>query len=112
VASIGLADLHHSTRARAWRRGPLGLAKHEDLRGLGVASAERLEAWVFARDGEVLVLGREPGDLGAAALRVLLDGIPGPLGLARASRREVEPELLRELGFAPGAEHVVLTRKA
>lgn len=117
ITPITLADLNGSlppAGARAWHRDAATLAKQADaIEGLGFHSPERLEAWVFHRGPEILLLGFEPGELGVAGLRALVAALGGePLILARAARDELADPLLTDLGFRPGAEHLIFATEA
>jgi ribosomal protein S18 acetylase RimI-like enzyme len=107
---------------RAWQRDLPSLGKRgERLIGIGFHSAERLEAVVFtaaAETGwEILAAGARDGEIGRSGLTVLLAELerrPGgsPLALSRVAPGEIDPVLLRELGFRPGAEHLLFASEA
>ena len=128
IAPLTLADLEASGllqgRSRCWRRDLPGLAKRrEGLTGLAFHSLDGIEAWVLWDEAEpdgprpLLSLGAAPGDLGRLGLSVVLDEVSrrsgeSPLFLARAAPAELDPRLLRDLGFQPGAEYLLFTRSA
>jgi len=129
VAPINLSDLLEAgildprrEAVRSWNRDLAARPKPEDeLPGLGFHSSERLEAWLIHRPGnaghEILALGFVPGDLGRLGLSVLIDELgrlagESPLLLSRAASDEIDPELLRSLGFEPGTEYLLLTTRA
>ncbi len=129
VAPITLRDLLDAgilttgaETVRCWQRDLVARPKiDEDLAGIGFHSADRLEAWVLHRPGsrgrEILAIGCVPGDLGRLGLSLLIDELgrlagEEPLLLPRAAPDEIDPELLRRLGFEPGSEHVRYTARA
>ena len=112
LTPIRVADLSATPAARCWSRETASLSKL-DPEGLGIHSPDRLEAWLFVRDGAVLALGAEPGDLGSAALRTLIEAAGDrPLHLERAALTEIAPETLEGLGFQPTATHRVYSTQA
>jgi GNAT superfamily N-acetyltransferase len=109
---------------RCWQRGLPALAKRrERLAGFAFHSPERIEAWVLWEEGgpgeawAVQALGSAPGALGRLGLSVVVGALArqageAPLLLARVSPEELEAELLAELGFERGAEHLLFTSRA
>lgn len=107
---------------RCWQRDLAARPKIEEgLPGLGFHSSERLEAWVLHRPGprgqEIFALGCVPEDLGRLGLSLLVGELArlageAPLVLSRAAPDEIDPGLLRSLGFEPGAEQVLFTAQA
>jgi GNAT superfamily N-acetyltransferase len=132
LEAAGLPGSNRADRAdRADRAGPLcwqrslpALAKRrERLSGLAFHSPDRIEAWALweeAAPGEewpLLAAGSSPGALGRLGLAVVLDEIGriaggAPLHLARAAPGELDADLLAELGFERGGEHVLFTTTA
>jgi hypothetical protein len=107
---------------RCWQRELPVLRRQQDrLVGLGFHSTERLEACVFARPGndgwEILTAGFAPSELGRMGLRVLLEEVERRAGgagllLSRVAPEEIDFALLADLGFRPGAEHVLFATEA
>jgi GNAT superfamily N-acetyltransferase len=108
--------------ARSWHRDLAALRRRSDrVAGLGFHSAERLEAVLLneeARGGrEILAAGLSAGELGRLGLAVLFAelerrGGGGALRLSRVAPEEIDPELLADLGFRPGPEHLLFATEA
>lgn len=128
LAPLTLADLESSGLVaggrRCWRRDLPALAKRRDcLSGLAFHSPERIEAWALWDEAApdealpLLALGAALGDFGRLGLTVVLDELDrraggAPLLLERAAPGELDAQLLRDLGFHPGAEYLLFTRGA
>ncbi|MES1211718.1 MAG: hypothetical protein ABUL63_05235, partial [Acidobacteriota bacterium] len=99
---------------RCWQRDLPALAKHrERLSGLAFHSPDRIEAWaLWEAPGTLWAAGAAPGPFGRIGLSVVLDEIGAPLHLARATPEELDADLLAELGFERGAEHLLFTSQA
>ena len=106
--------------ATAWERQPEALRARDDLRGLALCGAERLEAWALfhpvAGRTDVLALGcREPAHA-AAALALLCarvqELLPGALRLRWLEDGEVDGRLLEGLGFAPAGTTIRFATEA
>ena len=103
--------------ARCWQRDLPALAKHKErLSGLAFHSPDRIEAWALWNSldetGTLWSVGAEPGALGRIGLRVVLGEIEAPLLLPRAAPEELDADLLEELGFERGPEHLLFTSRA
>lgn len=128
LAPVGFDDLEAAgllgTGPRCWQRDLPALAKHrERLSGLAFHSPDRIEAWALWDEpapGEawpLLAVGSTPGALGRLGLAAVLDELgrlagDSPLILSRVAPGELDADLLRELGFEPGAEHLLFTSRA
>jgi len=125
IAPIGAAEAVASgllERAAAWHRDHAALARSaEPPAGLGFYSPERLEACALYREGEdgceLLAVGASPGELGGAALRLLLAELErraagAALRMGRVVTEEPAAALLAELGFAPGRQHLRFATEA
>lgn len=128
VAPIALSELLSGggllpgdDTVRCWQRALPSLLKLEDkLLGLAFHSAERLEAWLLYRNApawEVFAAGFAAGALGRQALNVLVQELVraatgGPLLFGRVAPEEAAPELLAELGFRSGREHLLFVTQA
>jgi GNAT superfamily N-acetyltransferase len=102
---------------RCWERDLPGLAKRRDrLSGLAFHSPDRIEAWALWNlsegAGTLWAAGAAPGPFGRIGLSVVLDEIGAPLHLARATPEELGADLLAELGFERGEEHLLFTSQA
>ena len=99
---------------RCWQRDLPSLAKQsERLSGLAFHSPDRIEAWaLWDETGTLGSVGAEPGVLGRIGLAAVLDEIGIPLLLARTAPEELDADLLAELGFEPGKEHLLFTSQA
>ncbi len=86
------------------------------------APTSESEAAESAAESEVapmplLALGAAPGALGRLGLAAVIDELgrlagEAPLLLSRAAPDELDAELLAELGFEPGGEHLLFTSLA
>ncbi|HYH46369.1 MAG TPA: hypothetical protein VEG34_11855, partial [Thermoanaerobaculia bacterium] len=136
LAPVSFEDLEAAgllgTGPRCWQRDLPALAKHrERLAGLAFHSPDRIEAWALwdeaavatapAEEWPLLALGAAPGALGRLGLAAVLDELGrlagrlecnAPLLLPRVAPEELDADLLRELGFEPGAEHLLFTSRA
>ena len=110
LAAAGLLE----TGLRCWQRDRPALAKHgEHLSGLAFHSPDRIEAWaLWDETGALWAAGSAPGALGRLGLSVVLDEIGAPLHLARATPEELDADLLAELGFERGEEHLLFSSQA
>lgn len=110
---------------RCWGRDPASLAKRaERLSGLAFHSPDRIEAWALWDEPEppagaftLMAAGASPGTLGRLGLAVVLDEIGrlaggAPLLLPRAVPEELAPDLLADLGFSRGEEHLLFAGRA
>ncbi len=99
---------------RCWQRDLAAFAKHsEHLSGLAFHSPDRIEAWaLWDENGTLWSAGAAPGPFGRIGLSMVLDEIGAPLHLARATPEELDADLLAELGFERGAEHLLFTSRA
>jgi ribosomal protein S18 acetylase RimI-like enzyme len=99
---------------RCWQRDVPSLAKlGERLSGLAFHSPDRIEAWaLWDETGTLWSAGAAPGPFGRIGLSVVLDEIGLPLFLARATPEELDADLLAELGFERGEEHLLFTSRA
>jgi GNAT superfamily N-acetyltransferase len=128
LAPVSLADLEAAgllERARCWQRELPALTKLKDrLTGLAFHSPDRIEACLLWKEPDapdeewpILATGAAPGALGRLGLSVLIDELArragdAPLLLPRAAPEEVDADLLSELGFERGAEHLLFTGRA
>lgn len=124
VADLTAADLLPGAGPRCWQRDLPSLVKHQErLSGLAFHSPDRIEAWALWEEasapGEVTLwsVGAAPGPFGRIGLAVILDEIGhrtgnAPLLLARAAPEELDADLLAELGFERGAEHLLFSSRA
>lgn len=119
-------------RPRTWQRDLTALAKRAGtISGLAFHSPDRVEAWVLYEPGasrgepgaeggdpwQILAAGIAPGALGRPGLAVVIDELArlaanSPLLLERAAPAELDAELLTELGFEPGTEHLLYSGRA
>ena len=116
------AEAALAARAHAWHHDPTALARLGDpVRGLGFRSPDGLEAWLFWRHGgealEILLAGSTASGLGAPGLALLLEELArqaagAPVIFLRVASSEAAPALLGELGFTPGAEHLLYATRA
>jgi ribosomal protein S18 acetylase RimI-like enzyme len=102
---------------RCWQRDLPSLAKQsERLSGLAFHSPDRIEAWalwnLLEGVGTLGAVGAAPGPFGRIGLSVVLDEIGAPLLLERATPEELDADLLAELGFERGPEHLLFTSRA
>lgn len=99
---------------RCWQRDLPSLAKQsERLSGLAFHSPDRIEAWaLWDEAGTLWAAGAAPGPFGRLGLSAVLDEIDKPLHLARATPEELDADLLAELGFERGDEHLLFTSQA
>ena len=100
--------------ARCWQRDLPSLAKQsERLSGLAFHSPDRIEAWaLWDGTGTLWAAGVAPGPFGRIGLAAVLAEIDTPLLLARAAPEELDTNLLAELGFERGDEHLLFTSQA
>ncbi|MEO6195934.1 MAG: GNAT family N-acetyltransferase [Thermoanaerobaculia bacterium] len=118
LAPVSVADLEAAgllgTGPRCWQRDLPALAKHgERLSGLAFHSPDRIEAWaLWDETGTLWAAGAAPGPFSRIGLPVVLDEINAPLLLPRATPEEVDADLLAELGFESGPEHLLFTSRA
>jgi ribosomal protein S18 acetylase RimI-like enzyme len=110
--------------SRSWQRDLPALERQgERLRALGFHSPERLEACLLFRPAsgdngwEILAAGFAAGALGRLGFRLLLAELERQAGgaalwLPRVPPEEIDPELLAELGFRPGPEHLLFATEA
>jgi len=100
--------------SRCWQRDLPSVAKQRGrLSGLALHSPDRIEAWaLWDETGTLWTAGAAPGPFGRIGLSVVLDEINTPLLLARATPEELDANLLAELGFERGAEHLLFTSRA
>ena len=100
--------------ARCWQRDLPALVKQsERLAGLAFHSPDRIEAWaLWDETGILWAAGAAPGALGRLGLSVVLNEIGMPLFLPRAAPEELDADLLTELGFERGADHLLFTIQA
>lgn len=97
---------------RPWARDVGALRRRPDLRGLALASPDRIEAWLLWQEEgsrrEVLGLGSAPG--AEALLAPLLSRAAGPssepLRFERVAEQEAPWTALETLGFQPERTHV------
>ena len=114
-AAVGLGELEAAGVlgvSAAWERQPEALRSCDELRGIALCGAERLEAWALYRDrgeaqpgADVLALGyADPHHAGAtvAMLCAKLEEVaPGALRLRWVAPGEHPEALLARLGFRP-----------
>ena len=112
VEDLQAAGLLRSVRC--WQRDLPALEKHKErLSGLAFHSPDRIEAWaLWDETGTLWSAGAAPGPFGRIGLSVVLNEINAPLLLPRAASEELEADLLVELGFERGAEHLLFTSRA
>jgi ribosomal protein S18 acetylase RimI-like enzyme len=112
---IGEASLPSEGAARSWGRTRATLVARKDrLRGLAIASAERLEAAVLCyREGEVTSVGwiwASENRSGSAALGTLFAELGhregSPIVIPRVGPEEIDFDLLKGLGFTAGEETI------
>jgi ribosomal protein S18 acetylase RimI-like enzyme len=99
---------------RCWQRNLPALDKHKErLSGLAFHSPDRIEAWaLWEETGTLWSAGAAPGPFGRIGLSAVLDEIGLPLLLPRATPEELGVDLLAELGFERGEEHLLFTSRA
>jgi ribosomal protein S18 acetylase RimI-like enzyme len=118
LAPVSVADLEAAgllgTGLRCWQRDLPALEKHKErLSGLAFHSLDRIEAWaLWDETGTLWAAGAAPGPFGRIGLSVVLDEINAPLLLPRATPEELDADLLAELGFESGPEHLLFTSQA
>jgi len=118
LAPVSVADLEAAgllgTGPRCWQRDLPALEKHrERLSGLAFHSPDRIEAWaLWDETGTLWAAGAAPGPFGRIGLSMVLDEINAPLLLPRATPEELDADLLAELGFESGPEHLLFTSQA
>lgn len=114
LAAAGLLGGLLGTGPRCWQRDLPSLAKHpERLSGLAFHSPDRIEAWaLWDETGTLWSAGAAPGPFGRIGLSAVLAEIGVPLHLARAAPGELDADLLLELGFERGEEHLLFTSRA
>jgi GNAT superfamily N-acetyltransferase len=100
--------------AHCWQRDLPALDKHQErLSGLAFHSPDRIEAWaLWDETGTLWAAGAAPGPFGRIGLAAVLDEIGIPLLLPRVAPEELDADLLAELGFERGAEHLLFTSRA
>jgi GNAT superfamily N-acetyltransferase len=108
LAANGLLDEAHPQVC--WERSVETLtARKNDIAGLAVASAERIEAYLLHVDDGEIVSIRSFVEDGGARLKQLLSGLRARgLGAMRVSKvhpAEIPPELLESLGFRRAGAH-------
>jgi hypothetical protein len=81
-------------------------ARKHEVRGLAIASEERIEAYVLhAEDGEILAL-RSPVEDDGALLGPLLSRLgPGPFRVPKVHPDEPSRSVLEALGFRPAGAY-------
>jgi ribosomal protein S18 acetylase RimI-like enzyme len=97
---------------RPWARDTGALRRRSDVKGLALASPDRIEAWLLWREQgsrrEILGLGSAPG--ADALLAPLLSRAAGPstepLRFGRVAEQEASWTALQALGFQPDRAHV------
>jgi GNAT superfamily N-acetyltransferase len=99
---------------RCWQRDLPALEKHQErLSGLAFHSPDRIEAWaLWDETGTLWAAGAAPEPFGRLGLSVVLNEINMPLLLPRAAPEELDADLLAELGFERGADHLLFTSQA
>ncbi|HEY0553106.1 MAG TPA: GNAT family N-acetyltransferase [Thermoanaerobaculia bacterium] len=118
LAPVSVEDLEAAgllgTGRRCWQRDLPALEKHkEHLSGLACHSPDRIEAWaLWDETGTLWAAGAASGPFGRIGLSVILDEINSPVLLPRATPEELDADLLAELGFESGPEHLLFTRQA
>jgi ribosomal protein S18 acetylase RimI-like enzyme len=118
LAPVSFADLEAAgllrTGRRCWQRDLPALEKHQErLSGLAFHSPDRIEAWaLWDETGTLWAAGAAPGPFGRIGLSVILDEINAPVLLPRATPEELDADLLAELGFKSGPEHLLFTSQA
>jgi len=118
LAPVSVADLEAAgllgTGLRCWQRDLPALEKHKErLSGLAFHSPDRIEAWaLWDETGTLWAAGAAPGPFGRIGLSVVLDEINAPVLLPRATPEEIDADLLTELGFERGADHLLFTSRA
>lgn len=118
LAPVSVADLEAAgllgTGPRCWQRDLPALQKHKErLSSLAFYSPDRIEAWaLWDETGTLWAAGAAPGPFGRIGLPVVLDEIDAPLLLPRATPEELDADLLAELGFESGPEHLLFTSQA
>lgn len=110
LAAAGLLE----AGPRCWQRDLPSLAKQsERLSGLAFHSPDHIEAWaLWDEAGTLWATGAAPGPFGRIGLSVVLDEINKPLLLPRVTPEELDADLLAELGFERGDEHLLFTSQA
>lgn len=97
---------------RPWARDVGALRRRADVKGLALASPDRIEAWLLWQEPgnrrEILGLGSAPG--AEALLAPLLSRAAGPspepLRFERVTEQEAPSAALEALGFRPERTHV------
>jgi ribosomal protein S18 acetylase RimI-like enzyme len=117
LAPVSVEDLQAAgllRSVRCWQRDLPALEKHKErLSGLAFHSPDRIEAWaLWDETGTLWSAGAAPGSFGRIGLSVVLDEINAPLLLPRTAPEELDADLLAELGFERGAEHLLFTSRA
>jgi GNAT superfamily N-acetyltransferase len=108
LAANGLLEGNHPQTC--WERTVETLtARKGDIEGLGVASDERIEAYIlYTREGEILSLRTLVEDNGLRLSLLLAQLRAGGLGALRIPKvhpAEISKELLETLGFRPAGGH-------
>src|SRR5436305_6853105 len=82
------------------------------LRVDGAAAGDAPRGVSTVGGASLLAVGCTPGVLGRLGLAVVLNEIGRPLSLIRATSEEIDADLLMELGFERGEEHLLFTTRA
>ena len=106
------ALLGHDDPPVCWERSIETLtARKEDLSGLALASADRIEACVLYIENEIVLL-RSFVDAGGPALTQLLARLgPGPYRFPKVHPSELSRDTLANLGFRPAGRHLLFAAK-
>lgn len=110
LAANGILDAHPQA---CWERSAETLtARKNDVKGLAVASEERIEAYLIYMGGEIMSLRSFVED-GGTSLRQLLSHLGGgTFRFPKVHPGEVSEELLETLGFHPAGAHRLYATKA
>jgi len=85
---------------------------HGSLRVDGAAAGDAPRGVSTVGVASLLAVGCTPGSLGRLGLAAVLGEIGRPLSLTRATPEELDADLLAELGFESGPEHLLFTSQA
>jgi ribosomal protein S18 acetylase RimI-like enzyme len=121
VDELLASDALDPAAPRSWARAhEILLRRRDELRGLAVASPDRLEAWLLWREDaaerEIMALGRAPDDAGTTLLGVLVRHLAGlaatPLAFRKVGEQEMPWSCLEGWGFQARRSHRRFTATA
>ena len=110
LAANGILDAHPQA---CWERSAETLtARKHDVKGLAVASEERIEAYLIYMGGEIVSLRSFVEDGGTGLRQLLCHLGVGTFRFPKVHPGEVSKELLETLGFSPAGAHRLYATKA